>query len=271
MSLIDLNKFTPIWGPLRGKRIGYVRGEYGNVGDTWQEWSTYLQAKEFGVDLYWLGPVRSGRWNWDWEPGDGSWDGIVPDCIDELLLFGGGNMGLGGSGSSRLRRIAVNTGLPITCLPNSWRDYEDVPNCRRYFVRERGSLRYRPDAIVAPDMALGFPYDKVYFAPSNRLIAHKGLFLRCDLEGQFSDTPGNQGAPFDGVSKRDAPGYLRKAAMYRVIVTDALHFVIAGLYAAAEVYLLPGSYHKNRSMYETWLKDLGCNWADTPEEALSVS
>jgi hypothetical protein len=27
-------------------------------------------------------------------------------------------------------------------------------------------------------------------------------------------------------------------------------------------------YHKNRSMHETWLADLGCRFAATPTEAL---
>jgi hypothetical protein len=30
------------------------------------------------------------------------------------------------------------------------------------------------------------------------------------------------------------------------------------------VTLLPVAYHKNRAMYDEWLKPLGCKWADHP-------
>jgi hypothetical protein len=34
--------------------------------------------------------------------------------------------------------------------------------------------------------------------------------------------------------------------------------------------LLPNSYHKNRSMYETWLRDLGCMFAPEPRAATEL-
>jgi exopolysaccharide biosynthesis predicted pyruvyltransferase EpsI len=58
------------------------------------------------------------------------------------------------------------------------------------------------------------------------------------------------------------------AARYRRIITDRLHCAIAGLHAGREVTLLPNNTHKNRSMHETWLADLGCRFAESVEAAL---
>jgi hypothetical protein len=53
--------------------------------------------------------------------------------------------------------------------------------------------------------------------------------------------------------------------MFEHIVTDRLHFAIAGLMTGRDVSLLPNGYHKNRSMYETWLEDLGCHWLESAD------
>jgi exopolysaccharide biosynthesis predicted pyruvyltransferase EpsI len=68
---------------------------------------------------------------------------------------------------------------------------------------------------------------------------------------------------------RTASGaYLRLASRYEVIMTDRLHFAVAGILLDRKVVLLPNSYHKNASMYETWLSDLGCGYARSLDEAL---
>jgi len=248
-----------------GQRIGYVRGEHGNVGDTLQEKAFYGMAREYGLDVRWVSPTVRGREPWDWEKADGLWNGKIPlRDIDELVLFGGGNMGLKG-GSWRIRQKALMHGLPITILPNSWRAPELLPTSVRLCARERESISlYAPRAELWPDIGLGywFRQEHVSHEPSRRL----GIFLRDDREGRFSDTPGNQGAPFKLIGKRDVRGYLRLASDHRVVVTDALHFSICALAAGRRVYLLPGSYHKNRSMWETWLRNLGCLWAEDPGE-----
>jgi exopolysaccharide biosynthesis predicted pyruvyltransferase EpsI len=64
--------------------------------------------------------------------------------------------------------------------------------------------------------------------------------------------------------------YLHLAARYESIVTDRLHFAICGLLLGRQVVLLPNSYHKNRSMYETWLRDLGCMFAPEPKAATEL-
>ena len=62
--------------------------------------------------------------------------------------------------------------------------------------------------------------------------------------------------------------YLALAARHRRIVTDRLHFAIAGLHAGRDVTLVANDYHKNQSMHETWLASLGCRFAASAEESL---
>ena len=270
MRLMPLESWADMLAPLAGtgRRLGYVRGEFGNVGDTLQERAAFEMFQAFDLDVTWLGPVPDASQPWAWDRADGRWDGRVGDDIDELLLFGGGNMGVVG-GSVHIRQKAVKTGLPITILPNSWRAAETVANCRRYYARESGSLQFRPDAVLMPDLGLGLEFDESLRAraPWRDL----GVFLRHDKEARFSGAViSNQGAPFDQIDKRDVDGYLMLAASCRRIVTDALHFAIAGLMCGREVHLAPGQYHKNRSMFASWLQSLGCLWAEDPRDVEGV-
>ncbi|MEZ6066062.1 MAG: hypothetical protein R3B90_10215 [Planctomycetaceae bacterium] len=63
--------------------------------------------------------------------------------------------------------------------------------------------------------------------------------------------------------------YLRLAGRYAQIITDRLHFAVCGLLCSRRVILCPNAYHKNLGMWETWLHRLGCEWAETPDEAAS--
>jgi len=247
VRLLPTIAFAPIFAGLKGASVGYVRNEFGNAGDALQREATYQLFDRFGIEYTVVNP-------------EGHWNGSVPAGIDQLVLFGGGNMGLR-RGTYRLRRQAVAAHLPITQLPNSWvsPEPETVQHCRAVYAREAHSLKFCPEAIVAPDMALGFEYA----APVPEPVEKLGVFFRRDWEGRFADHPGNQGPPFAGLGQ-NVYGYLALAARYETIVTDALHFAICGLFNRRRVILLPTKYHKSRGMYEAWLDALGCEWADTP-------
>ena len=269
MRLLPVESWADMFAPWKGKRIGYIRGEHGNVGDTLQEKAFWQLCKHFGQDVVWLGPVPEGREPWDWSLEDGKWDGQLHGNVDTLVCFGGGNMGLPGP-SMRLRKRASRLGLPITILPNSWRAFEVVPNCIRYYMRESLSKCFAPTAVLMPDVGLGLDFDESIRATEPSI--HLGVFLRNDKEALFADAcTMNQGAAFGVIPKQAVDGYLQLAASYERIVTDALHFSIAGLMSGREVTLVPGRYHKNRGMYDCWLKDLGCHWAYDPRDVEGVS
>lgn len=63
--------------------------------------------------------------------------------------------------------------------------------------------------------------------------------------------------------------YLRLAAQYETVITNRLHFAIAGLLQSRRVILLPNAYHKNRSVWDSSLRLFGCHFAETVDEAIS--
>jgi exopolysaccharide biosynthesis predicted pyruvyltransferase EpsI len=86
-----------------------------------------------------------------------------------------------------------------------------------------------------------------------------GMLMRKDKESIYS---GKQIDPA-GLAK-DWKEYLSLASTYAKIGTDRLHFAIAGLMTGADVTLYPNIYHKNKSMWMTWLKNMGCKWSELP-------
>jgi hypothetical protein len=239
--LLAPDAFAMVCEPLVGRRVGYVR-PIGNVGDRLIEMAMIQLFAAYGI-----------RWRlWRPEvPGDG-------DGLDLLVFGGGGNMGSRYANNHTLRSRAIDTGLPVVILPQSFTAAEERPFAR-VFVRERASLALRPDAILAPDLALGLA-TTLPARPDRDL----GVFLRRDQERTGRKPLWAR----DPVRLHDDPfAYLAFAARYRRLVTDRLHFAVAGLHAGREVTLVANDYHKNRSMHETWLADLGCRFADTAAAA----
>jgi exopolysaccharide biosynthesis predicted pyruvyltransferase EpsI len=241
MRLLAPDAYAHVFEPLRGKRIGYVRPT-GNVGDRMIEWAAFQLLDVFGID-------------WKLQDPDG------PADVDELVFAGGGSMGRLYDQNWRLRGRCLELGRPMTILPQSFTS----PEGRRYkqvYVRERGSLRYAPEGMLAPDLALALDYH-TRVVPRRRL----GIFLRKDCERAFRP----RWLSRDPAKVCKTPRqYLDLAAQYEHVVTDRLHFAISGLIVGRRVTLLPNSYHKNASMYETWLADLGCRFAASVQAALST-
>jgi exopolysaccharide biosynthesis predicted pyruvyltransferase EpsI len=236
MRLLPLDQFEPIFLPLQGKKIGYVYVPQRNMGDELIHQATMQLLDEFNID--WV--LVEER----------------PQNIDEIIFCGGGNMGdkTPWVQPRNKRKEAIRWGLPITILPQSFNSKEKQ-EYEKIYIREKESSKYCPKGLLAPDLALGYQFNgKV---ESQREI---GYFLRKDPEGLFGAYQHSQGDPM--LLARTLEEYLNLAGKYRHIFTDRLHFAICGLLNGVKVTLLPNTYHKNRSMYETWLKDLDCLWAE---------
>ena len=164
-----------------------------------------------------------------------------PAEVDVIVFGGGGSMGRRSAENHAIRTRALGLRLPVVILPQSFTDREDRAFAK-VFVREQASLGLRTDGILAPDLALGLAWPAA------------GRLLQLSRDpAALCNTPAET---------------LALAARYRRIITDRLHFAIAGLHAGREVTLLPNNYHKNRSMHETWLAGLGCHFAESVEAAL---
>lgn len=241
MRLLAPDRFEHVFRPLQGRRIGYVRPQ-GNVGDALIEWATRQLFDHFRID-------------WRTVALDDSLDDV-----DELVFGGGGNMGTLWEGNWRLRTRWLARGKPMTILPQSFSSREDRPFARVY-VREWASLALHPRGILAPDLALGL--DPPPVGPPTR---HRGVFLRRDGERAVP----RRWLARDPITLCRSPfEYLQLAGRYERIITDRLHFAICGLMLGRHTTLLPNTYHKNVSMYETWLRDLGCRFAPSVPQALA--
>lgn len=242
MTLLSPKEFAKVLDPLRGKRIGYVR-PHGNVGDLLIEMATFQLFDKYGL-----------RWN------------VVsleqPPNVDELVFGGGGNMGSFYKTNWDLRGKALSFGLPMTILPQSFMTAEDR-TYHRIYVRERRSFAFCPSGILAPDLALGLEYSN-----KSQPQYETGIFIRRDAELAVK----RPWLARDPVRLCKTPKeYLELAAQYEKIITDRLHFAISGLILGRETTILPNSYHKNLGMYEAWLQELGCKFADNLDSAIEQS
>lgn len=243
MPHLSASEFAHVFAPLQGKRIGFVR-PLGNVGDLLIEQATRQLLDHFNVD-----------WTY-WSPGK------PLDNLEHLVFGGGGNMGKTYRSNWELRGACLETGLAVTILPQSFLG-DEGRRFHRIYVRETASLRFAPDAILAPDLALGLKPERFY-VPGRSL----GIFLRKDQEA-YEKKPWFSQDPIKLARTPDQ--YLRFAARFETLITNRLHLSVAGILMNRKVILLPNSYHKNSSLHETWLAALGCEFAESLEEALSKS
>lgn len=241
MSLVDLGHFEPLFAPYAGLDVGFMTLD-GNVGDLLINAAARELMKEFRVRTRDLQSVELD-----------SGDLLRP--VDAVFVSGGGNMGGMYPVTVRQRARALALGKPVTVLPQTFTDEdEDITPYHRVYVRERTSLARQPGTLLAPDLALGLRPPWI----DEGVAAATGVWLRTDRERQVPACRASLGDP--ALVSDSVSDYLGLASCFEHVVTDRLHFAIASLLVGRKTTLLPNSYHKNRSLYETWLRDLGCRW-----------
>lgn len=182
------------------------------------------------------------------------------DGWDVILWPGGGNMGTlyakMGDARTALARTAKANNLPFVVLPQTWNAPDTTtPDGARLTVRDPDSLRFAGEsAEFFHDMALGLCMD-VHLPPRTE---KEGFFFRSDKEA-FKKVPGSKDPAAYTMTAAD---YLSLAALYETVHTDRLHFAIACLMVGTRVILYPNNYHKNRSIFESSLQALGCEFAE---------
>lgn len=242
-GLMDHSAYEPILRELRFKNVLVVTSS-GNVGDLLiHEATRYLLTRK-GINFR-IVPFSNN----------------LPQA-DVYAWAGGGNV----SGRyehnkqfEALGQACHQSGKKLIILPQSieW----DNPNLKlasKVFLREQVSfdLCKHPNKELVPDLALAMP--RLDFgAPTE---GH-GVFMRKDSEG-LSCSDGNTD-PIEGC--QSVMDYVLLASRFRSIETDRLHFVIAALIAGVEdIRMHPGSYHKNLSMWKTWLEPFGVSFMNPP-------
>jgi exopolysaccharide biosynthesis predicted pyruvyltransferase EpsI len=241
--LISLENFKKVFSDFKNKKIGFVVMG-GKVGDFLIEDSAVQLFRYFGIDFRFV----NNRHNLN------NFNEKICGEVDEFVINGGGNMGSKYVLNQNIRKKLLKYSKPITVLPQTFTDRNENINYKKVWIRERESLRFKPDAELAPDLSLGYTFNREIPKPEKDI----GIFLRDDEESIPFDILGNMGDPIRVCKTPEE--YLLFAAKYKKIVTNRLHFAIAGLIAKREVILLPNNYFKNKSMYDTWLKYFSCKW-----------
>jgi len=242
MPIFDLTHFEKLFAPFEGKRVVFVPLN-GWAGDHLIHLATELMFDRFGIEFDKVLPAE-----------------LTPESVghyDELVVSGGGNMGGNFYKSPyEARQRIIEFDIPITVFPQSFiQNREDLSPYKKIYVREKASRKLNPDLQLMPDLALGY----IGPVPKTRAVCSTGVFLRGDVEQCFQHDPLSLGDP--AWLSSTVNELFDLACRFEHIVTDRLHFSIAALLAGREVTLLPNSYFKNRSIYDTWLRDL-CNWRD---------
>lgn len=233
MYLAD-EQYTDLLDRLRGHAVGLVVNHYGNYGDQLIQRATlemfvrqrivwrFLSDKELAV-------------------------GTMPRDVTLIAEPGGGSLGTRVQGSPRRRRQLAAIPGPKIILPQTASDAgEDLSAFQTVYAREETTLQMlravHPDVRLAPDLVLSL---RLPFSSPDRV---RGEFLRTDLEATVHGC--------DPVTYCDSvDSYLALAGRYQRVVTNRLHFGIAALLQGQACTLRPSNYHKNHSVYETWLQD----------------
>ena len=247
--LIPLDRFAPVFEPLRGRSVGFL-AMYGSAGDRLLDAAAHRLLEAFEVDHIDLA--------WRETTSDiADVDNELVAGVDEIVAAGGGNLGGLYPRCRLLREHYLGLGKPMTILPQSITGPgEDLSRFQRVYLRERASLSLFPQGMLAPDLALAL-------APSESTGSRDfplGAFLRVGKEALFAGSPLSLADPAQCCESYS--DYFALAGRFEKVVTDRLHFAIAAMLVGTQVELLPVAYHKNRAMFETWLKDLGCGWRD---------
>jgi len=233
-----MDAWAEIFEPWRGKKAAYLQ-MYGNVGDQMIYDAAKQMMSHFGIS---------------YEPWHES-------CkVDVLMISGGGNLGLASQVHRRKKVIewATKRGVKCIILPQTLFDktFEKFPEAVDVYAREAVTAnKLKRKTKIMPDLALGYQAD--FALP--KAIFKKGIF--CSRETH------KQQHICDPTKMCHTPeGYIAFASLFEEIITNRLHFAIAGLIAGRKVTLFPNEYYKNRAVWEAHLKDVGCGWVDEVKE-----
>lgn len=241
--LVAASAFETMLGPLSGKktRRAWCPLSYGNTGDMliWEATSRLYKL----YDIQELPDDRNQEWDFFAFPGGGS----MGTLYKHTPPYNG-----------RRWWFDKKKDIPLYIWPQTFNapEPETVKSATQVYVRDATSLAHAPGAILLPDLAMSLSVE--YHSPGT--LRDVGLFFREDCEKKSATTPAHYGDP---AYVTDNPyEYVELASSCRELHTDRLHFAIAGLLTGRDVTLYPNSYHKNKSVYNAWLKERGCKWSD---------
>jgi exopolysaccharide biosynthesis predicted pyruvyltransferase EpsI len=214
---------------------------YGNIGDALLIEATKQMFSRHFVKYYECDPKNYAQ--------------ILNEHSDiNMIVYGpGGNVsGRYNTGETvtQLFALAKRKKIRYVCFPQSVENWTpELLLFDKIYVRDKTSLKIASFAgacaSLCPDIGLNF---RIRFLIPSFTEDH-GFFPRQDAEKlewrkEYND-------PTEGVGT--VKEYILKAAKYRRITTDRLHFAIAGILVGRDVTLVRNDYHKNESIWNSYL------------------
>jgi hypothetical protein len=244
MSLLNPDKFELVFAPLQNHNIGFFPFK-GNVDYHLINSATEQLLFDYQINYRIIKQQEIIR-------------GECYQPLDVLLISGGDYLNNTNPETEKYLQDALVLGVPVTVLPHSIHSPEiDVSPYERIYVRDENSLRHCQEAVSVPELSLALraPWE------DEGVEAKTGVWLRNDSDRIIDDLDLSLGDPAHiSWSPSD---YFGLASKFEHIVTDRLHFAIAGLLTNRRVTLLPDVSGSNRIIYENWLKELGCRWRNS--------
>jgi exopolysaccharide biosynthesis predicted pyruvyltransferase EpsI len=241
LPLLPIKEFKPLIDVIGGKRIFFDTSK-GNSGDSLIRAGTKCLFSKINTTLE-----------------------DNPSHADFIVWGGGGNLGkfyqVDWQKRQKLYEISRQFKKRMIILPQSVIDLEEVyPLETIFFLRERRSIELIRHAIFCPDLSFAFDESLTYASPTE----DTGIYLRTDRE-KIADSILSQKSLGDpALLSKDYKDYFRLIERFSRIITNRLHFAIAGLMMGRKVSIMPNSYHKNRGMWEASLNEMGCDWMSPP-------
>ncbi len=225
-----------LWDPLadvvRGKKVCIIENR-NSMGDKFLEYGGQVLLRELGARVVTVG-MKDSR---------------IPSC--DILAWGGGANISGRYNrhpvrAAEIRVIAGERGIPFILLPHGiehWSESLDLFD--HVFLRDSTSVAMCPGSVLVPDMALAL-YGKIHQNHIPKTVDGSVFRDDCEKSGEFEECD----AWRDMYFLRD---FLRACATFRTLKTDFLHTAICSALMGAEVELFAVDWHKNQSMFDTWL------------------
>lgn len=218
--------------PLKGKKVYYQKME-GNLGDELIDYVTLKFFKEYNIQLV-----------------------SLKDC-NVVVFAGGGNLGNLYPNNEKIRNELTVLDKEFVVFPQTFYKRTKLDRKCKVYARDVNSfnslklLGYSVELV--PDVVLMYK-SKIEYSPEYE----EGLFFRDDEERK-TNYKTNEPTKLC----KEPLDYLRLVSKYKKIKTDRLHCAISAvLVGVPDITIVGNSYHKNKSMWETWLKDLGVKYED---------
>lgn len=142
----------------------------------------------------------------------------------------------------------------IIILPSTYEKKYHVENCTFYKRDDSGSANHMPDAQFCHDLAFFVSRMNV---PKSKVTKDVAYCFRQDGETSNAHAIPESNCDLSslGTNLTGIYGFLDYLSEYSLVHTDRLHVAIGACLLGKEVHMYPGSYFKNKAIFDCSIRD----------------